>query len=85
MTNTCFKNHLRRRYTWKTLGDRARYQIDYVLVQERFGNSIKKVCAHPKADMALDHNLVIVEMELGKTKSCYGRFWKCYGGKARGC
>jgi exonuclease III len=64
ITNTLFKNHLRRRYTWKAPGDRARYQIDYVLVQERFRNSIKKACAHPGADIGSDHNLVIVEMEL---------------------
>jgi exonuclease III len=64
ITNTWFKNHLRRRYTWKAPGDRARYQIDYVMVQERFRNSIKKACAHPGADIGSDHNLVIVEMEL---------------------
>jgi exonuclease III len=35
ITNTWFKNPKRRLYTWKSPGDRSRYQLDYVLVKQR--------------------------------------------------
>jgi exonuclease III len=75
ITNTWFKNHLRRRYTWKAPCDKAKYHQDYVLVQERFRNSITRACAHPGADAGSDHNLVIVVMELRlkKVKRALGR------------
>ena len=31
VTNTCFKQDKRRRYTWKAPGDTGRYQLDYIL------------------------------------------------------
>ena len=32
VTNTCFKQEKRRRYTWKAPGDTERYQLDYIMV-----------------------------------------------------
>ena len=38
IARTLFKNHKRRIYTWKMPGDIGRYQIDYILVKQRFRN-----------------------------------------------
>lgn len=35
--NTCYKTTLRR-YTWKSPGDKQRYQVDFVLVKHRYNN-----------------------------------------------
>ena len=40
VTNTWFKNHPRRLYTWRSPGDLTRNQIDYILSSKRFRNSI---------------------------------------------
>jgi len=41
ITNTLFKNHKRRRYTYKMPGDIDRYQLDYILVKNRYKNQIE--------------------------------------------
>jgi exonuclease III len=33
VTNTIFKNHKRRRYTWISLGNTGTYQLDYIMVR----------------------------------------------------
>ena len=35
VTNTWFKNHPRRLYTWRSRGDLTRNQIDYILSSKR--------------------------------------------------
>ena len=47
ITNTWFKNHPRRLWTWQSPGDRARNQIDYIMVPQRFRNSIISSKAYP--------------------------------------
>jgi exonuclease III len=42
ITNTLFKKPKRRLYTWKSPGDKSRYQLDYVLVKQRLRNSVKE-------------------------------------------
>ncbi|KAG7494322.1 hypothetical protein JOB18_027984 [Solea senegalensis] len=44
IANTCFEHHPRRRYTWKALGDIRRLQIDYIIVRERYQNSVGADC-----------------------------------------
>src|SRR5438876_272008 len=39
VTNTWFEQERRRRYTWKKPGDTGRYQIDYIMVRQRYRNS----------------------------------------------
>jgi len=43
VSNTWFEQEKRRRYTWKKPGDRARYQIDFILVRQRYKKSVKKL------------------------------------------
>ena len=64
VTNTWFKQNKRRIYTWKKPGDSERYQLDYILVKQRYRNSIKNSHSYPGADANTDHNLVMMEMDL---------------------
>jgi endonuclease/exonuclease/phosphatase family metal-dependent hydrolase len=64
VANTLFEQHRRKRYTWKVPGDIARYQIDYILVRERYKNKVKQCKSYPGADIKSDHNLVIMESQL---------------------
>jgi len=64
VSNTWFQQEKRRRYTWKKPGDTARYQLDYILVRQRFRNSVKRSWSYPGADADSDHNLVKMKMEV---------------------
>ena len=64
VTNTWFKHHKRRIYTWKKPGDSARYQIDYILVKKRFRNGVKNARSYPSADNYSDHNLVMARIKV---------------------
>jgi endonuclease/exonuclease/phosphatase family metal-dependent hydrolase len=62
ITNTWFKKPKRRLYTWKSTGDKNRYQLDYVLVKQRFRNSVKDVQTLPGTDIDSDHNLLVAKI-----------------------
>ncbi|KAL1446126.1 hypothetical protein WDU94_014018 [Cyamophila willieti] len=62
ISNTWFKQHKRRLYTWKSPGDRMRFQIDYILINQRFKNSIMNAKTYPGADVHSDHNLLAAEL-----------------------
>jgi exonuclease III len=62
ITNTWFKKPKRRLYTWKSPGDRSRYQLDYVLVKQRFTNSVKDVQTMPGADIDFAHNSLVAKI-----------------------
>ena len=64
VTNTLFQQPPRRLYTWKSPGDIVRNQIDYILVSQRYRNSLKQVKTYPGADVNSDHNPVIAKMEI---------------------
>ena len=64
ITNTWFDHNNRRRYTWKKAGDTGRYQLDYILVRQRYGNSVKNARSYPGADIDSDHNLVMMTIEV---------------------
>ena len=59
IANTWFIHHKRRRYTWKSPGDRVRNQIDCITINERFWNSITQCKTYPGADYDSDHIPVI--------------------------
>src|SRR5580658_10458105 len=62
VTNTWFEQEKRRRYTWKKPGDSGRYQMDYIVVRQRYRNSVKSACSYPGADADSDHNLVVMRV-----------------------
>ena len=77
VTNTWFQQEKRRRYTWKmpgeSRGDAGRYQLDYILVRQRFRNSVKSSQSYPGADADTDHNLVAMRMKLKLKKLNTGK------------
>ena len=64
VSNTWFEHEKRRRYTWKRPGDTGRFQIDYILVKQRYRNSVKNSRTYPGADANTDHNLVMANIKL---------------------
>lgn len=66
--NTFFKLPLRRLYTWKSPQDNSqkvvRNQVDFLLVNKRFKNSIQNVKTYPGADIGSDHNPLIGTIKL---------------------
>ena len=64
ITNTFFNHHPRRRYTWKMPVDINRYQIDFILVKQRFKNQVKDSRSYPGCDVGCDHVLVMMTSEL---------------------
>lgn len=75
-TNTWYQQAKRRRYTWKKPGDTGRYQLDYILVRQRFRNSVKKSCSYPGADVDSDHNLVAMRMAVKLKKIKKMQTWR---------
>jgi len=64
ITNTLFQCHFRKRYTWTQPGDRAKNQIDFILINKRFRNAVKNSHAYPGADIQSDHNPVVAKVRL---------------------
>ena len=50
----------RRRYTWERPGDSGRFQLDYMLVRQRYRNSVKNARSYPGAEADTDRNLVVM-------------------------
>ena len=48
ITSTWFKDHPRRRWTWKSPGGNFRNRIDYIIISKRFRNAIKYSKSYPK-------------------------------------
>src|SRR6266516_1513196 len=64
VTNTWFQQEKRRRYTWKKFGETGRYQLDYILVRQRYRNGVKCSKSWPGADAFSDHKLVAMRMNI---------------------
>lgn len=66
--NTYFKLPPRRLYTWRAPGDNEehliRNQIDFIMINRRFRNSLTSVKTYPGADANTDHNLLLSNMIL---------------------
>ena len=61
LVNTTFQVPKRRRYTWKMPGDIGRYQIDYIIVKNRYRNQVKSCKTYPGADVDSDHNMIMMK------------------------
>lgn len=70
ITNTFFKLTDRRLYTWKSPspGNTVRNQIDYILINNRYKNSIIATKTYPGADINSDHNPVIAKLNVKMKK-----------------
>ena len=55
--NTLFAQPPRRLYTWVSPGDRARKQIDYIMVHETWRSSMLGIKTRPSADCGSDQQL----------------------------
>ena len=62
--NTWLDVHPRNRYTWISPGDRARNQIDYILISKRYRSAVSKVRTYPGADANSDHEPVVATIKL---------------------
>ena len=64
ISNTFFQQSPRRTYTWKSPGDLYRNQIDFILIRNRFKNSIKQIKTYPGADIGSDHVPVSCKIQI---------------------
>ena len=62
--NTLFPHHPRRLYTWQSPGDRARNQIDYIIVKRRWRSALSNVKTLPGADCGSDHQLLLAKVQI---------------------
>ncbi len=68
IANTWFRHHPRYLWTWESPGDRARNQIDYITINERFRNSIQQVKTYSEADCNSDHVPVVATVQVKPKK-----------------
>lgn len=73
LANTWFKHHERRLYTWMKPGDTGRYQIDFIMVRQRFRNQVLDCKTFPGADIGSDHNLLVMKCKLKLKKLTKGK------------
>lgn len=64
ISNTIFDQPKRRRYTWKMPGDIGRYQLDYIMVKQKYKNMVSKCKTYPGADLNTDHNLLACKIDI---------------------
>ena len=67
-SHTWFKDHPRRRWTWKSPGGNFRNQIDYITINKRCRNTMKYSKSYPGADCGSDHNPMIKLRKLKKAQ-----------------
>ena len=60
--------------TWKASRYIRCLQIDYILVKQRYRNSVKNAAAaYPGADWNSDRNLVMIKVKLTLKSVCWGK------------
>ena len=64
ITNTWFKKSEEKLWIWKSPDDQTRNQIDYILVPQKFRNTIIDVSAISTADCNSDHNPLVAKFRL---------------------
>jgi len=57
VTNTWFQQRKRRRYTWRKPGDTEIYQLDYILVKQRYRSGVECCKSYPGENALTVHNL----------------------------
>lgn len=69
ITNTFFKQHPRRLYTWQSPDGNTRNQIDFITINKRFRNAVRIVKGYPGADCNTDHIALIAEVNVKLKKT----------------
>ena len=64
ITNTLFRQHKRRLYTWTSPDGQYRNQVDYILCSQKWGSSIQSAKTRLEADCGSDHELLIAKFRL---------------------
>ena len=64
ITNTWFTQPNRRKYTWISPDGKTRNQIDYIMINTRFRNSVKQTKTYTGADIGSDHNPVVATVKI---------------------
>ena len=57
--NTMFEKHPRRLYTWTSPDGVTKNQIDYLLIDKRWGSAIQHITTKPSVDCDTDHELLV--------------------------
>ena len=63
ITNTWFTLPNRRKYTWISPDGKTRSQIDYIMINTLFRNSVKQTKTYPGADIGSDHNPIVATVK----------------------
>ncbi|XP_068085627.1 craniofacial development protein 2-like, partial [Anabrus simplex] len=63
LANIWFKHHKRRLYTW-TRRDTGRFQIDFIMIRQRFRNQMLNCKTFPGTDVDSNHNLLVMKCHL---------------------
>ena len=66
--NTFFQHPELQKYTWKSPSDVHRYQIDYLMIQHSFKNSVVQCKTYPGADIGSYHNQIISKIKVKPKK-----------------
>ncbi|XP_068083881.1 craniofacial development protein 2-like [Anabrus simplex] len=74
VANTCFKHHKRWLYLWTRPGDTERYQVDFIMIRQRFRNQVLDCRTFPAADVDSDQILLVMKCYL-KLKGRNARRW----------
>lgn len=64
LTNTMFKQHPRRLYTWTAPNGKTKNQIDYILIHKRWRSGISITKTYPGADCGSDHELLVAKLKI---------------------
>ncbi|KAI5741951.1 hypothetical protein M8J77_001464 [Diaphorina citri] len=64
ITNTLFKQPVKRRYTWTKPGGTEHFQIDYIIVRRKHMKCVLQSKTYPGADITSDHNLLSMKFRL---------------------
>ncbi|XP_065066164.1 craniofacial development protein 2-like [Rhopilema esculentum] len=73
ITNTWFKHHQRRIWTWNSPGGQYKNQIDYITINKRFKNAVQQTKTYPGADCGIDHRLLFCKVKIKLKKLQQGK------------
>lgn len=68
LTNTLYKQPKRRLYTWISPQDKPEKiilnQIDYIMINQRYRNAVKRANTYPGAYIGSDHGILIADVQI---------------------